>query len=916
MKKLVDKFKAFLQAGPSLTELERQAGRQQKQFYLGTAYFTIKRIFYYLILVLLFVSFLVMGFAGGYALGIVRKEPIPSVAELQRELHNNATSSSFYYADGQRIAKVKAENTIQPASQSDLSPLVKQAVIATEDENFYQHKGVLPKSLLRAVLSEVTGVGVQTGGSTLTQQLVKMRFLTNQTTWRRKVIEMCYARKIERYFTKDEILLSYLNAAPYGKNNAGENITGLKTAAHGIFGKDVNDLTLPEVAFIAGLPQSPSTYTPYTLHGHVKKALSWGIARKNVVLFRMYRNGDITKKQYDKARHYDLRQDLLPAKKVKQKKQTNNYLYNLVNNKTECLMANYLIRQDGLKVSDVKKDDQSYQRYLTNADQLLHQKGYRVETTINKRLYRIMQRSLAETNLGQDRTSRDFDASKNRMMNVTEHVENGSVMIDNQTGKILAFTGGVDFKDSQINHAFDTYRSPGSSIKPYLIYGPAVEQKVIGSSTRLADFPTHFGRYIPTDYNQTVENRFISVQEALQMSYNLPAVNLYNYLKKNKVPVRPYMSKLGLRLSSSEYGKLGLALGGTDYGFTVADNASAFSTFYNEGRRADPYYISKITAPSGKVIYQHKQHSTRVFSKGTAYVMRHMLHKVVTKGTGSALNGTLQVSRKNIIGKTGTSNDYRDIWFNGSTPGVTISSWIGYDNFYGHNYDLDQNSSDANLGLWSTMVNEMYQAEPGVFKLHKKLPRPASVQENQVLAKTGTRPGTVSFDGDSIRLRGKRVTDLSLRQAPAARARFAIGASTADYRLYYDYLQGEQNRYGQLLTYTGKTISKKRNIAKLFVLANGDSAFEEYYGRSGRANSSQTASGNNERNIGANDQAATTAGAAGAGTGAGTGSADTTTGAANNAGATTDQTGATSAGDTGAQAATGGDTAGAGKAGQ
>lgn len=907
MKKLFAKFNSFLQAGPSMSELERQAGREQKQFYIGTAYFTIKRVFYYLVLVLLFVSFLGMGFAGGYALGIVRKEPIPSVSELRRELHNNEQSSGFYYAGGQRIAKVKAENTIKPANQSDLSPLLKQAVIATEDENFYQHKGVLPKSLLRAVLSEVTGVGVQTGGSTLTQQLVKMRFLTNQTTWRRKVIEMCYARKIERYFSKDQILLSYLNAAPYGKNNAGENITGIKTAAHGIFGKDVNDLTLPEAAFIAGLPQSPSTYTPYNLNGHVKKDLSWGIARKNVVLFRMYRNGDITKKQYDKARHYNLRKDLLPAKKVKQKKQANNYLYNLVNNKTERLMANYLIKQDGLKIKDVKKDDQRYQRYLTNADQLLHQKGYKVDTTINKRLYRIMQRALAETNIGQDRTSRDFDTSKNRMMNVTEHVENGSVMIDNQTGKILAFTGGVDFKDSQINHAFDTYRSPGSSIKPYLIYGPAVEEKIIGSRTRLADFPTHFGRYIPTDYNQTVENRFISAQEALQMSYNLPAVNLYNHLRKNKVAVKPYMAKLGLHLSSSEYGKLGLALGGTDYGFTVADNASAFSTFYNEGRRADPYYISKITAPSGKVIYQHKQHSTRVFSKGTAYIMRHMLHKVVSRGTGSALNGTLQVSRKNIIGKTGTSNDYRDIWFNGSTPGVTISSWIGYDNFYGHNYDLDQNSSDANLGLWSTMVNEMYQAEPSVFKLHKKMARPASVQESRVLAKTGTRPGTVNFDGDNIRLTGKRVTDLSLREAPEAQARFAIGAKTADYRLYYDYLHGEQNRYGQPLTYTGKTISKKRNISKLFVLANGDSDFEEYYGRSGRAGSSQSAAGNNERNVGANDQAAGTTGAAGAGAG---NRADNAAGGANATGAPTDQTGATAGAgaDTGTGAQTGAET--------
>lgn len=869
MKKLFRNFKRFLTAGPKIDDLADQAGRQRRSFYFGTAYLTFHRVIKYLIIAFLFVLFLGFGFAGGYAVGIIRQEPIPSVEELHHELINNDNSATIYYAHQVRLAKVRPETTIKPVRADELSPLLKQAVIATEDENFYQHHGILPKSIVRAVLSEVTGVGVQTGGSTLTQQLVKMRFLSNQTTWHRKIVEMFYARKIERYFPKDDILLSYLNAAPYGKNNAGENITGVKTAAVGIFGKPVNQLNLPEIAFIAGLPQSPSTYTPYGLHGKLRKNLSLGMERKNIVLFRMYRNGDISKHDYQAAVHYDLKKDFLPAHPKKIKKQTSSYIYNLVTNKADNLLANYLIKQDGRKVEAVKHDHELYQQYLTNADQLMHQKGYHVQTTFDKRLYRTMQNVLQQTNLGQDHVSRDFDTSKNKYVRTTEHVENGSVMIDNHTGKILAFTGGVDFKDSQVNHAFDTYRSPGSSIKPYLVYGPAVQHGLISNRTQLADFPTHFGKYIPTDYNQTIQNRFLSVQRALYMSYNLPAVNLYKYLRENRIQSAPYMDKLGFDLKASEYKKLGLALGGTDYGFTVAQNASAFSTFYNQGRRADPYYIAKITAPSGKVIYRHHVHSQRVFSKGTAYIMRHMLHQVVKQGTGSTVNGTLQMSRKTMIGKTGTSNNYRDIWFNGSTPGITISSWIGYDNFYGHNYNLNENSSDANLDLWAAMVNQLYRERPSVFKLHETFSRPRSVQVQSVLKKTGTKPGIVDFDGDQIRLHGQEVTALSLKPAAPATSKFGIGASDRDYRLFYDHEQGEENDYGQPLAYSGKTISKKHNLKDLFTPVNGPVNDEEYYGHRNQAESKSSSAGT-AANVGANDQAAQTSGSAGPGTGGST----------------------------------------------
>lgn len=872
MKNLKEKIIEFLTAGPEVKTLQSKSDESQWKFYSGIVYLTLRRVFHYLILIAVFGLFLLIGFGGGYALGIVRQQPIPTISELNQQINHAQNSATLYYAGNKKIATVRPDTVTKKASESELTPLVKNAVTATEDENFYIHKGVLPKSLVRAVLSELTGVGVQTGGSTLTQQLVKMQFLTSQTTWRRKVTEMFYAHKIEKHFSKEDILRSYLNAAPYGKNNRGENIVGIKTAAQGIFGKSISELNLPQAAFIAGLPQSPSVYTPYRLNGKIKKDLDLAMRRKDIVLFRMYRNGDISKKDYLAAKKYDLRADFLAPEKASKQKKQSGYLYNLVMNKSTSLLAEKLIEQDGLKVSDVKQDTNRYNQYLTSSTELLHQKGYHIKTTIRQPLYQTMQRIVKQNKYGQDKTSRDFDSSTNKWVNTTEHVENGSVVIDNATGKVLAFSGGVDFKNSQINHAFDTYRSPGSSIKPYLVYGPAIEHKFIFSQTALADFPTRFGNYIPTDYNSTVENRFISAQEALSKSYNLPAVNLYNKLVNDKnINLRQDMKKLGLNLSKSEFENLGLALGGTDYGFSVADNASAFSNFYNNGKRADPYYIEEIQDPSGRVIYKHKQNPQKVFSTGTSYIMQKMLHQVVTKGTASSLTGTLKFNYKNLIGKTGTSNDYRDIWFNGSTPGITISSWMGYDNFYGHSYNLDSNSSETNLNLWANIANALYEEDPSIFKLNDAPSRPSSVYKNKVLARTGTLPGTVSYDGDNIELSGKKTTALSLSPAPAATARFGIGGSTKDYNLFYDYLEGKNNDYGKVLIYTGKTISKKKNINSLFAVADGSTSEDakNYYGKNHEVyrESNNNSSSSTNRTVGANDQQARSTGQGGNGNG-------------------------------------------------
>lgn len=166
---------------------------------------------------------------------------------------------------------------------------------------------MVPKALVRALISDATGIGGSSGGSTLTQQLVKQQILTDETTFKRKANEILLALRIEKYFSKDEIVTTYLNVSPFGRNNKGENIAGVEEAAKGLFGKSAKDLNLPQAAFIAGLPQSPIVYTPYTNTGALKDDLSLGMKRKDFVLFSMYREKAISQKEYEEAKAYDLK---------------------------------------------------------------------------------------------------------------------------------------------------------------------------------------------------------------------------------------------------------------------------------------------------------------------------------------------------------------------------------------------------------------------------------------------------------------------------------------------------------------------------------------------------------------------------------------------------------------------------------
>src|SRR5690606_6511838 len=220
-------------------------------------------------------------------------------------IYNYEEISTLYFANNVYLGKLRSDLEREEVKLEDVSQYLIDAVIAVEDENFYDHNGVVPKAILRALFQEITNAETQTGGSTLTQQLVKNQILSSEVSFERKAKEILLALRLEKFFEKDEILEAYLNVATFGRNSSGRNIAGVQSAAKGIFGVSAKELNLPQAAFIAGLPQSPFRYTPFTNQGTRKENIDYGLNRMKTVLQRMFENGKITKDQYEEALAYD-----------------------------------------------------------------------------------------------------------------------------------------------------------------------------------------------------------------------------------------------------------------------------------------------------------------------------------------------------------------------------------------------------------------------------------------------------------------------------------------------------------------------------------------------------------------------------------------------------------------------------------
>ena len=715
------------------------------------------------------------GVALGYGVALFDKAKVPPAEDLVKQVKNVSSISEIVYADGSVIASIESDLLRTSVSSEEISDNLKKAIVATEDEHFLEHKGVVPKAVIRATLGTFAGLGSSSGGSTLTQQLIKQQVVGDAPTLARKATEIVDALALERVMGKDEILTAYLNIAPFGRNHKGQNIAGVQQAAEGIFGIDANKLSIPQAAFLAGLPQSPITYSPYENTGELKsdEDLELGLKRAKGVLYNMYRTGALTKEEYDQYKDYNIKQDFLPSGTVNAV--SRDYLYFTAMSEATDRMYDYLVQQDNVSSQELKKEAVQ-KAYHERAEQELSKGGYKITTTINKKIHTAMQNAVA--NYGR------------LVDDATGQPEVGNVLMDNKTGAVLGFVGGRNYQTNQNNHAFDTKRSPASTTKPLLAYGIAIDQGLMGSETILSNYPTNFANGNPIMYANSKGTGMMTLGEALNYSWNIPAYWTYRMLREKGVDVKGYMEKMGYEIP--EYGIESLPMGG-GIEVTVAQHTNGYQTLANNGVYHQKHVISKIESSDGKIIYEFQDKPVQVYSKATATIMQGLLREVLSsrvtttfKPNLASLNSTL--ASADWIGKTGTTNQDENMWLMLSTPKLTLGGWIGHDD----NHSLSRRAGYSNNSNYMAhLVNAIQESEPGIWG-NERFSLDPSVVKSEVLKSTGQKPGKVSVEGKEVEVTGSTVTSYWATKAgaPTTSYRFAIGGSDADYQNAWSSIMG------------------------------------------------------------------------------------------------------------------------------
>ena len=665
------------------------------------------------------------GLAIGYVGGLVKDQPVLTQKEMKEQINNISKNSEVYFGSGEKLGTINSELIRKTVTYENIGDNVKNAIIASEDSNFYSNSGIDIWAVLRATHSEATGAR-STGGSTITQQLVKNQLLDNSRSYERKAKEILLALRVDSHFSKNEILENYLNVAPFGKNSLGQNISGIETAAQGVFGVHSKDLNIAQAAYLVGFVQSPYRYTPFDSTGNIRpdEELQAGFERQQYVLERMLSNDFITKEQFEEAKKFDIK-----GAYTKQKySEYTDYPY--IRDEVTSSVAEILAEQTAKKNNREEefKNDSDYRNELIEKSRIKFiTGGYKVKTTLDKKLYDTLQE-----------TKKQFASYPTYTQGgVVYPLEIGASVIENSTGKVLAFIGGMDYKKQQLNHATRTRRSPGSTIKPLLVYGPAIDKGYITPNSTVLDKRfNHYG-WKPENYDMS-QRGYLPAREALARSLNLPTVRLYSAFYKED-PVTNYLEKMGVEgLTESDKTNLATAIGGMTYGLSVTENTSAFSTFANKGEHKKAHIIEEIENNDGELVYKADFSPVKVFEESTSYLIVNMLGDVINKSYGLShdMPSKLKFNSKNLFVKTGTSEYYNDLWVVGGSTKITVGLWNGYDSpAKVPSYDYAQRS-------WVAVMNAIYALDKNLIAPDTAFSRPKSVVDANINGYNNAKGGT------------------------------------------------------------------------------------------------------------------------------------------------------------------------------
>lgn len=625
------------------------------------------------------------GLLGGSVYGLIRTTPVlePSI------LKPTGLNSFVYDSEGNIIAELKREENRVWIDYDEIPRKLIDAFIAVEDKRFYEHHGVDFRRVASAVVSYIRhflnpSVNIE-GGSTITQQLIKNLTQNQEVTIKRKIQEQWQAIQLEKGLTKEEILTYYLNNVPMGGQ-----FKGIETAARGYFGKDVRDLSLAECASLAGITNWPSKYMPIN-----ESNIEANLERTRMILGLMLEQGKITQAEYEEAMaetenmHFNYNPE---AGKVTQTSNQSYFVDEVIKQVKTELMVKYGYNEQA-------------------ALDIVYNGGIHIYTTLDPKVQAALDEVFTDPQYF------DYDNPRTDAL-----PQAAMVVIEPTTGYVRGIYGGRGEKEGSVfNRATQAQRSPGSAIKPILVYAPGIETRKITAATVVDDVPQYLNNKTPDKiWPRNVENKnfgLTTAREGLVKSRNVVAT----LLLKNYVGVDTaleYLAKVGIDRRDEKY--LSIAMGGFNQGMNVLEMAAAYTVFANKGVYTEPVFFTEVKDANGNTILSKVPERRQVYSEQTTYIMVDMMKEVVQRGGTASTYGKVkytqtytdangkQKERTVVIpsaGKTGTTDESKDKWFIGFTSYYVGATWYGYDKAVA----LTSAENYAAQKIWNAVMTKIHE---------------------------------------------------------------------------------------------------------------------------------------------------------------------------------------------------------------
>lgn len=570
-----------------------------------------------------------------------------------------SSNSYMYDANENVISEIySSENRIYISFQ-EIPVYFIQAVVATEDRHFFSHKGFDMNGITRALFVNAENQEIEQGGSTVTQQLVKNIYLSNERTYNRKLTELLYAYQLEKMFSKEEILELYLNII-YFQNG----VYGIAAASQFYFSRTVDDLSLAEIAFLSAIPNNPTFFNPLLQIENTYERQNW-------ILTKMQEMNFIDQTQYDQAVSEEIK--LLLSKKIDLFPDYVTYIHHeleqligekegfndLINKATTVEEKSFYLQLREQKVGELLASE----IHIYTA--LLPEKQKKISQVIKQHLPEL-------------------------------EIQATAVKIDHLNRGIVAISGGKNYQKFNFHRGFQAFRQPGSAIKSLLVFAPYLAELDIPISTAISAAPFCKNDYCPQNFGGRIYGN-VRLETAFKNSYNTAAARMFDQISVERA--FSYFDKFSFSKIVHEDYRVPAALGGFTFGVSPLEITSAYSTFANNGEFKNAKGIEKVVDRQGNTLYEWENEAIQVWDKQTNEKMRILLNKVVTEGTGRKAF----YSAPYIGGKTGTTNDFHDLWFIGLNEKYTTGVWVGHDNPQSL---AGINSRDPHLLIWRDLMKE------------------------------------------------------------------------------------------------------------------------------------------------------------------------------------------------------------------